>query len=46
MSGTLVEYLEWIGLILLAAIMGYIAGVRRRPSGTAACSYAPRVTRR
>ena len=32
MSGSLVEYAVWIGLILVAALMGYIAGTRRRPS--------------
>ena len=32
MSGILVEYAVWIGLILLATIMGYLAGIRRRPA--------------
>jgi hypothetical protein len=32
MSGSLVEYAVWIGLILLATIMGYLAGIRRRPA--------------
>jgi hypothetical protein len=32
MNGSLVEYAVWIGLILVAALMGYIAGIRRRPS--------------
>jgi hypothetical protein len=32
MSGSLVEYAVWISLILVAALMGYLAGIRRRPS--------------